>query len=56
VFAPTTPPVSRTAPPDDGTVPATTAPAATAPAQTVTTEPGPQENVFGIVPPRNVEC
>ncbi len=52
VFAPTTPPVERTAAPDAGTAPPTTpAPATAAPA-----EPAPAENVFGIVPPRGVEC
>ena len=52
VFAPTTPPVARTAAPGTETSPATTA----APATTASADDGPEENVFGIVPPRDVEC
>jgi LCP family protein required for cell wall assembly len=52
VFAPTTPPVSRTAVPGTEPAPATTA----APETTTPAEPAPAENVFGIVPPRDVEC
>jgi LCP family protein required for cell wall assembly len=52
VFAPTTPPVSRTAVPGTGPAPETTVPPETA----APTEAVPAENVFGIVPPRGVEC
>jgi LCP family protein required for cell wall assembly len=52
VFAPTTPPVSRTAVPGAELPPEATA----APETTTPAESAPEENVFGIVPPRDVEC
>ena len=51
VFASTTLPVERTAAPDIETAPSSSTPPSTTPVDTA-----PEQNVFGIVPPRDVEC